>query len=113
MASSGRVNRIPYARVVSTGAAVMVGGLFLPWLATGGGSGGVTYRGLEVPPVWIPTVTCAALSSGFAVAWWRWDDRRHQQYAALAAGFLLLYLAMTLVVIEVFSDLLPTSLLPL
>jgi hypothetical protein len=90
----------------------MLVGLLLPWLSAGAGSGTELYGGFSFPAVWVPTLTCAFVTLGFAVAWWCLEDDRFQQYAALGAGFLLLYLLATLVAIEVFSDLLPTAFLP-
>jgi len=112
MVPRSRESQVPYLQTALAGAVLMLLGLFLPWLSAGAGGETELYGGFAFPAVWVPTSLCVVLVCGFALTWWRLKDDRLQQYAALCAGFLLLYLVATLVVIESFSDLLPTSFLP-
>lgn len=105
-------DRTAYAKAVLAATVLMLAGLPMPWLSAGLGEGG-TYAGLDFAAAWVPTLLCVVASSAFALAWWRTRNDQFAQYATLAAGFLLLFLLGMMVAIELFGDMLPTSLLPL
>lgn len=93
------------------GGGMMLAGLPFTWISVGVGAGDPS-NGVDLLACWVPTALTAFASIGFAIAWWSTGRNEFATYLTLAAGFSVIFIAVTLVAIENAGDMVPLPFLP-
>jgi len=112
MGDAGKGGKGLHAKVALAGGILVLVGLPLPWISAGVGPEEVSSRGIDLIAAYVPTVLAALAICALAACWW-WSGRElYATYAAFAAGFLCLFLLVTVIAVESASGLIPASFLP-
>ncbi len=98
------------AAIAILGGVTMLAGLRFTWVTVG--FGGPETSGIDHASCWVPVTLSGVTVTGCAVAWRFVGGATLGVCVAFAAGFGFIFAALTLVVVECSSELLPAGLLP-
>jgi hypothetical protein len=112
MNGMNQTRRGVHAGVTTCGCAIILAGLFTPWLSAGVGSQSPTYRGFDLIEIVLPVVILSVSAIGLASAWWYLEAEKFSTYAGLVVGVMFGFAAVMLIIVEGTNALLPVSMLP-